>query len=154
MSYRDSKRLEQAIKSARDEAPTGMSDANRAWLAQIMTIWASGYLEATCRSELAAYASRKGGHPHVVNFAVRNIERFRNPKIDRILDLIRRFDKDLATRLEASVDDRIKESVNSIVGLRNQVAHGRSSDVTITRIGAHFENAQRFARKLKDVLGD
>jgi len=153
MSYRDAKRLERAIDSARNEARTEIPDENRAWLAQIMTVWASGYLESVCRNELSAYASRKGGHPHVVNFVVKYINNFRNPNMGKILDLIRRFDSDLATQLEAHVDDRIQESVNSIVGLRNLVAHGRQSTVTIARISEHFDNARKFARKLKEVLG-
>lgn len=152
MSYRDAKRLEQAIHSARNEARTEMSDENRAWLAQIMTVWASGYLESTCRNELSSYASRKGGHPHVVNFVVKYIDNFRNPKMGKILALIRRFDGGLATQLEANVDAHIRESVNSIVGIRNLVAHGRQSTVTIARISEHFDNARKFARKLKEVL--
>lgn len=86
MSFRDSHRLENAINSARNEAPK-LSDENQAWLAQLMTVLASGYLEATCREVLKTYAEQRAD-PSVARYVSANLERFNSPKIENILTLV------------------------------------------------------------------
>ena len=118
MSFRDSKRLETAIDSARDEAASPrLSEENKARLAQLMTVWASGYLEAVCRDAVLAYTKNRA-HPTVVNFVSRSLSRFQNPRMENILTLVRGIDGDIADDLGNYADDSIKESVNSIVGSR------------------------------------
>ena len=150
MSFRDSHRLENAINSARNEARE-LSDENRARLAQLMTVWASGYLEAKCRDILRAYATRRAERS-VGRFVSRNLDRFNSPKMANIIDLVRSFDEDRAAELESFVEGRIKESVNSLVGLRNQIAHGRPTDITVGRITQQFEDAKRLAGKLEHLF--
>lgn len=147
MSFRDSQRLENAIDSARNEAPR-LSDENQARLAQLMTVLASGYLEATCREVLKAYAAQRAD-PSVVRYVSANLERFNSPKIDNILTLVGSFDpgreRDLKQFVEGPShgdENSVKESINSIVGLRNQIAHGRPIDVSIGRVARYFEDAK------------
>ena len=152
MSFRDSKRLETAIDSARDEAASSrLSEENKAWLAQLMTVWASGYLEASCRYAVLAYTERRA-HPTVVNFVSQSLNRFQNPKMENILTLVRGLDSNIADDLSKYADDSIKESVNSIVGIRHQIAHGRSANISVGRITQYFEDAKKLARKMEDLL--
>ena len=79
MSFRDSHLLENAINSARNEA-RDLSYENQARLAQLMTVWASGYLEATCRDVLRTYAEQRA-EPSVARFVSLNLDRFSSPKM-------------------------------------------------------------------------
>ena len=152
MNFRDSKRLETAIDSARDEAASSqLSEENRARLAQLMTIWASGYLEAACRDAVLAYTKRRA-HPTVVNFVSRSLNRFQNPRMENILALVRGIDGDIADDLGDYADGSIGESVNSIVGIRHQIAHGRSANISIGRVTQYFEDAKKLARKMENLL--
>ena len=146
MSFRDSRYLENAISSAHDEA-RNLSEEGQSWLAQLMTVWASGYLEATCRDVLRTYAEQRA-EPSVVRFVSRSLSRSRSPNMENILTLVRSFDKSRADELEEFVDGSVKESVNSIVGLRNQIAHGRPTSISVGRIWQYFEDAKKFDRKL------
>ena len=150
MSFGDSRSLEDTILSAR-HAAQALSDENQARLAQLMTVWASGYLEATCRDVLRAYAERRAD-PSVARFVSHQLDRFSNPKMEKIVDLVRSFDKNRANELDEFAEGAIKESVNSIVGLRNQIAHGRQTDISVGRIGSHFDHAREFARKLEALF--
>ena len=116
-----------------------------------MTIWASGYLEATCRDAVLAY-TRNRAHPTVVNFVSRSLNRFRNPRMENILTLVRGIDDDIADDLDDYADGSIKESVNSIVGIRHLIAHGRSANISIGRVTQYFEDAKKLARKMEDLL--
>lgn len=152
MSFQDSRRLETAIDSARNDAASSqLSDATRAWLAQLMTIWASGYLEAMCRGAVLEY-TRKRADPKVVNFVRWGLDRLPNPRMDNILSLVQRLDRDVADALRDFVDESINESVNSIVGLRNRIAHGRSANISVEQITEYFDNARKFARKMEELL--
>ena len=150
MRFGDSHRLEAAIVSAREEARE-LSIENRSRLAQLMTIWASGYLETTCREVLRAYAEQNAD-PKVLRFVSQNLGRFSNPNMERILNLVRSFDKDSASQLEDYARGSIKESVNGMVAQRHRIAHGRSTDTTIARISEQFEDAKKLANKLKSLL--
>ena len=116
-----------------------------------MTVWASGYLEATCRDVLRTYAEQRA-EPSVARFVSLNLDRFSSPKMGNIIDLVRSFDKNRADELEKFADDGVKESVNSIVGLRNNIAHGRPTDVSVGRVVQYFEDAKKLAGKLKDLF--
>ena len=152
MSFRDSKRLETAIDSARDEAASPqLSEENRARLAQLMTVWASGYLEAVCRDAVLAYTENRA-HPTVVNFVSRSLNRFQNPRMENILTLVRGIDGNIADDLGNYADGSIKESVSSIVGMRHLIAHGRSANISVGQVTQYFEDAKRLARKMEDLL--
>lgn len=152
MSFQDRQRLETAIDAARSkENLRQLSDENKARLAQLMTVWASGYLEATCREVLLAYTEKRA-QPNVVNFVSQQLSRTPNPKMEKILQLIQEFDRDAANKLRDFTDGSIKDSVNSIVGLRNHIVHGRAQDISVGRITEYFDNAKKLARKMEELL--
>lgn len=150
MSFGDSQYLENAILSARNAA-RDLSAENQARLAQLMTVWACGYLEVTCRDVLRAYAEQRAD-PSVARFVSHSLTRSRSPRMENIVGLVRLFDKNRANELENFAEGAIKESVNSIVGLRNQIAHGRPTDISVGRIGSYFDRAKKFAKKLEALF--
>lgn len=152
MSFQDRKRLETAIDAARDEADLPqLSDENKARFAQLMTILASGYLEAVCRDVMLAYTGKRA-HQNIVNFVSRKLSRTPNPKMENILQLIREFDQNVANKLEEFTDGTIKDSVNSIVAIRNQIVHGRSASISVGRITQYFQDTKKLARKMEELL--
>ena len=152
MSFKDRQRLENAIISAKGEVGGGgWSDETMAWLAQLMTIWASGYLEASCREVLLEYTRKRADHK-VVDFVSHELNRFQSPKMNNILTLIRRFDAEAASQLGDFVEGEIKDSIDSIVGIRHQIAHGRSANISVGRITRYFDNAKKCTRKMAELL--
>lgn len=152
MSFRESKRLETAIASLRLESESkDLSDENRARLAQLLAVWASGYLEASCRDILLAYTTNRAD-PSVIRYVERKLNRFPSPRIQNIVAEIRNFDENAADEIESFADGRIKESVNSIVAIRNQVAHGRSSSTSMARVGSYADDAKKLVTCIRTVL--
>ena len=151
MSSRDVQTLETSIDSAYREA-LELSDENQSRLAQLMTIWVSCYLEVICRDVLVTYAEKKSDES-IAKFVDKNLQRMRSPKTGAILDLVGSFDKDRANRLKKFSEGRIKESVDSVVNLRNQIAHGRSMNATIATVKAQFDDSRKLAEKLKELFG-
>ena len=150
MEHGDARRLREAFESAA-RACANLEEENQARLAELMAIRASGYLEAACRQIVSGYAKRRAA-PGVVRLVNRQMHRFTNPKMGRILDLVAGFEREKADELRAFVDDEITESVNSIVGIRNDLAHGRSATVSVGQIVRHFERARRMMARLDKLL--
>jgi len=148
--FGDSRRLEAEIRAACEEAKE-RSMANQSRLAQLVTILASGYLEATCREVLTSYAE-KHAEAKTFRFVSRNLERFTNPRMQRIIEPVGSFDKDSAKQLEAFASDGIKESVDGIVTQRNSIAHGRRTDTTLVNVSRQFDDARRLAGKLNSLF--
>lgn len=149
----DSKRIEAAIDTMLATARSrDVSEQGRAHIAELLTVWASGYLEATCREVLKDYTTKRA-HENVTAYVCWHLERFRNVRVEGILQLVGHFDKDAAGRLRQFADGRIQECVNSIVGIRHKVAHGRSAEVSIARITEYLRGAKDFANKMREVMG-
>ena len=148
MTVRDSQTLK--IASAHEEA-NSLSDENQARLAQLMTVWISGYLEVICRDILLTYVeetSDKG----VARFVGSRLKRIRSPEAKNILDLVRSFDEERAEKLKKFLEGEIKESVDSVVNLRHQIAHGRSTNTTIKTTKKQFDDSQKLEEKLRELF--
>ena len=150
MSVRDARILETSIDSTYQEA-LELADENQFRLAQLMTIWVSGYLEVTCRDVLLTYTERKSDEA-VARFVGQNLQRMRGPNTEEIFKLVRSFDKDRANELKEFFQGRIKESVDGVVALRNQIAHGGPANTTIANVKTQFEDSKRLAGKLKELF--
>ncbi len=73
--------------------------------------------------------------------------------MDRLLSLVGEFDPAWKATLETFASGEVGESVNSIVGLRNSVAHGGPSAPSVATISQHFEHARRLPQKLAELCG-
>ena len=117
-----------------------------------MTIWVSGYLEVTCRDVLSTYAESTSD-ASVARFVGQKMQRFYNPRTREILRLVKSFDEDRARKLKQFIDrEELRESVDSVVTLRNRIAHGVSVDTTIANVKIQFEASKRLAGKLKELF--
>ena len=150
MSVRDARTLEVSIDSTYKEA-LGLADENQSRLAQLMTIWVSGYLEVTCRDVLLTYTEGKSDKA-VTRFVDQNLQRMRSPNTQEILKLVRSFDEGRADELKEFFQGRIKESVDGVVALRNRIAHGGPANTTIANVMRQFDDSRRLATKLKELF--
>lgn len=149
----DAQRLEARILKARARASSpDLTDEDRAWLGEMAVIWASGYLEAAFRDTLRQYVETRSDS-RVQRALNLRLERFRNPRLGVILSLVGEFDTTWEDELRSFADGAVGESVNSIVALRNRVAHGRSDRVSIGMVGRYFDDARRLPRRLVELCG-
>ena len=125
--------------------------ATLSWLAQLTTVWVSGYLESACREAVLAYTSKRANE-NIVNYVSHTLDRFSNPKMDKILHLFQAVDQDATDKLKGFADGKIKASVNSIVSNRHRIAHGRSTQITIAQVRSYYGDARRLATKMNELF--
>ncbi len=97
----------------------------------------SGSLEDSIRTLLRQYAQDHAS-PRIADHASSQLERFQSAKTEEIASLLSRFDKQWEKQFNEYLTEEIKAAVNSVVGQRHLVAHGRDSTVTISQLKAWF----------------
>ena len=152
MSYSDRMRIESHIDSVfRDCDSNRFPTVTLGYIAQIITVWASGYLESACREVVLDY-TKKRANENIVKYVDHTLNRFSNPKMGKILELLGAVDNEAAEILKEFSDGKIKASVNSIVSNRHLIAHGRSTQITISQVKVYYEDAQVFAKKMRELF--
>lgn len=106
----------------------GLSDEARGWLARLLVVRASGYIEQVTVVACRGYVDAKSGGL-VRTFARSWLEKSRNPTPGNLLQLVGRFDTGLEQELEAFLnadDERLFRELAFLVDRRNKISHGVS----------------------------
>lgn len=131
-SYRKSlDRIGELIKMA----PTVIdSDAIGSAIACHICVLQSGCIENLIRDTLSKYFLKKSS-PDVARFCSKAVANLQNPTPEKIIELIRKLDDNVALAIEEFwKDNGIKDHIASIVANRNNIAHGGNQTVTLSRV--------------------
>jgi hypothetical protein len=66
----------------------------------------------------------------------------------KIFELVATFNPDWEKSLKDALDERILDSVNSIVANRHHIAHGRDVGITYVRVKQYYEDAVKLIEAL------
>jgi HEPN superfamily RiboL-PSP-like protein len=106
--------------------------------AKYLCILVSGYLEKSL-AELVLEHSRQVGAPSLQRFVESKTKRFANANAERIAQLLGSFDPGWKSSIESFLVDEYKAAVDSVVGLRNNIAHGVSVGVTYASMLEYYK---------------
>ena len=113
----------------------------RSDLAKHLCILISGWLEDSAY-ELARQRCRKNTGGPVLSFALSQLFRTKNPTTDTLLTLVAYFDLNWRDGFENHLTLERLSAVNSVVGLRNDIAHGRwqgTASLSLARVAAYYD---------------
>jgi hypothetical protein len=117
--------------------PTEENLELRAHWARYLCVLVSGLLEVGFAALCADHAKRTAS-PRVSNFAEWHLERFQNPKMELVLTVFGRFDREWERQLRTATEGRIKDAVDSIVDVRHKIAHGENVGITYIAIKNYY----------------
>ena len=109
----------------------------RSDFARYLCVLVSGFVE-TAVSNLATEYCRRCSAPTVGNYVQGQLARLRNIKSDRLLQLMGSFDPSWRPELEEYIEGSRKDALDSVVNLRNKIAHGESVGVTYSVIKGYY----------------
>jgi hypothetical protein len=110
--------------------------------ARYLCVLVSGYIEVSVRAMYSEY-SRERAVPNVANFIDSHLKGFQNPNMEKVLELTRRFNPEWEVSLRVATEGELKDSVDSVVAVRNQIAHGRSVGITYVRIRRYYDDIEK-----------
>jgi len=108
-------------------------------LARYLCIRVSGYLEQATAIILRSYCT-KNSWGDVQQFAMSWLDRTPNLSSDSLLRLVERFNKAAAGELTEllKIEER-GSSINALIGIRNDIAHGRNQGLSRMQAWRYFE---------------
>ena len=116
--------------------------------ARYLCVLVSGYLEKSI-AELMLEHARNNGSLTLQRFVEKRTRRFANANFERLLDLLSSFDQDWCRDLGAEH----KDAVDSVVGLRNSIAHGGMVGVTYQRVAEYHARVQLVVDRIAALCG-
>ena len=116
--------------------------------AKYLCVLVSGFLEYSVR-ELVQEHARQQSSPSVQRFVEASTRRFTNANSEKLRQLLGKFDPDWGVSIEVFLVDERKEAVDSVVALKNNIAHGRSVGITYIRIKEYYEIIKRVVDEIK-----
>ena len=108
--------------------------------ARYLCILVSGFLENAIIAIYSTYAHNKAT-PYVANYVTTQLERRQNPNMERILQISGAFNPQWRQDIEHNMSQEVKDSIDSIVNIRNQIAHGIYTGITYMTIKNYYDNA-------------
>jgi hypothetical protein len=137
--YRQIQSLEALIKKA--AASTKEAELLSHW-ARYLCVRTAGLLENGITEIYSEYVARTAARP-VANYATSRLDTIQNPKAEKFIQVARSFDLHWAVALEKYLDeDGRKDAIDSVMAIRNQIAHGKDVGITIVRIREYLEKSK------------
>jgi len=136
---------------AQISAFSGELELQSQW-ARYLCVLVSGFLEVSICATYNQFV-KTSASPQVVNFVKCQLDGFQNPKMGKIIELTRAFNSEWASALETATEGRLKDSVDSIVANRHQIAHGRDVGITYARIKSYYEDAIEVVDLIEKTCG-
>jgi hypothetical protein len=124
------RRLEELTELVQDRNE-GLTDEARGWLARLLVVRSSGYVEQVVAEICRAYVDAKSSGL-VRSFSRSWLERSNNPTPDNLLVLVGRFDAILQRDLDDFIsgdDERLRRELSFLVDRRNKIAHGLNEGI-------------------------
>jgi hypothetical protein len=141
----------QQIQSVIDRLdPNRIDEFVLAQIAQHICVRLSGVVEVAVRENIIRLIGANS-HPRALRYINRRLVDFQNPKPDKILSLLTSFDPSWADKISQEWEPEIKDSIGSIVGQRNIIAHGGSTDVSLVRVKNWFARTKDFCTCLEQL---
>lgn len=112
----------------------------RSHLSRYLCIISNGHIEESLRIIYGQYTENKSSHQNITNYVSKDLGEFRNPNTEKILALTSRFSPEWRKELELFLTDEMKDSLNSIVNIKNALAHGRTTGISYITLKKYWEN--------------
>jgi hypothetical protein len=122
--------------------------------ARHLCVLVSGFIERAVTEIILTYAQGKAPAP-LRSFIETSLKRLTNVDKERLLNLVGSLDAGWRTQLESYVVDERQAAINSIVGLRNDIAHGGGGSVSLSQVEKYWVVVQEVIEKVEQlILGD
>jgi hypothetical protein len=110
------------------------------------------YLESSVETILRAYARSVSNDSVLERIANAQVRRHRNLSRSELLQLVGNFSDEWRATIRDAIKGRLGDSLDSIVNLRNGIAHGSdTSDVSLNALRNYFHDAIEVIRLVFEV---
>lgn len=109
-------------------------------LAQYLAVRVSGLIEVSVKALLLDVAMEKTDDPGVLAFVQDQLDRHWDLNVGKICELLGHFHRSWGTAAENTLVGPMKESINSVVSIRNALAHGEDATISFGEVSKHNDH--------------
>lgn len=137
--YKHEQRIEGLLKLVKEASTSGSRpDDEIAHQCRYICILISGYCEEAIREIISGYVLLRA-NPQVSTYVKKGLDGFYNPNSDNIKKLIGKFSSDYSLKFGSFIQNHgRKEALDSIVSLKNNIAHGKIAGVGLVQISEYY----------------
>ena len=131
-----------------EKAPAASDIEALSHWARYLCVLTSGFIEVSISEACLEYARANRTDKRVLSYVSKQFDRFQNPNMSRIIQLMSSFDPKWGEQIEVAARGQVKDAVDSVVANRNNIAHGTPVGITVVRIRDYY----RDVCKLTDLI--
>ena len=135
------RQIDATFARARGLASAPDADAIQADYARHLCILLSGFVEKSLADIVLEYAREKAAAT-IRSYMESVLARLTNVDKERLLQLVGSFDAVWRDEIDAFVIDEKQAALNSIVGLRNNIAHGGGGGISLLQVEKYWFTIQ------------
>ncbi|MGH8469451.1 MAG: HEPN domain-containing protein [Gammaproteobacteria bacterium] len=124
----------------------------RSDFARYLCILVSGFIENAVTVLATAYCRERSQAP-VGNYAGSQLGRLQNLNSERLGQVIGAFERSWRDELTDFLAGPRKDALDSVLSVRNQIAHGESVGLTYTRIQEYYSRIKEIVSFLERLFG-
>lgn len=121
--------LENLARTVSERAQPG--DETVARLAEYLVVRLSGFIEVSIRAILSDYVAHSAKKQEVAAFVESRLGKDYNLNEERIRQIVGSFSPEWAQKTRESLSGPLKESIDSVVSVRNALVHGDQVSVSL-----------------------
>ena len=125
--------------------------------AKYLCVLSSGYLENSLRILLSDYISRNSSR-EIQRYSEPIIGSLTNCKHGKIIKTLEQFDTNWASSFsekiekKSKIENEIKDSIDSLVQNRHDIAHGKSIGVGYVTVKKYYEKANEAVEIMEEII--
>lgn len=130
---KESEKILKLIQTAEDTFDEG--DEMQSHMAKYICILCSGFLENAVHFIYSDYVKKETTSSTVISFSTITLNKVRNPNSDKFREIAKSFNIEWELEItEFLQEEERSAALNYIIRDRHKIAHGKDSDITLTRI--------------------
>jgi len=120
-------------------------------MTRYLCVRTSGYIESLYKSLIGDFTD--GTSPkQIQRFVEKKTKYSTNLVYARMIENLTLFSVDWSGSFEQEMNTSYRESLNSVISLRNNIAHGGSNNLSYNNMQAHYTNIKGVAAILKKII--
>jgi hypothetical protein len=146
------KQSERILKLIEDaEERFDEDDEMRSHLAKYICILCSGFLENAIHVLYTDYVKCETTSASLISFSSITLNKIQNPNAEKFRDIAKSFNPEWEQSLKdfMQIDDRAS-AINYIMKDRHKIAHGKDSDITLSRIKEHHLKTKEIIKFIEE----
>lgn len=120
-------------------------------MACYICIMVSGFIENLIKTQFTIYIEKKS-NSSIQMYVQNSYAQITNLKVEKIVDYLNKFDTNWGNNFITEVTQEEKDSINSIIANRNNIAHGQPVGLSYCTILKYYNDILKVKGKLEKII--